>query len=98
MTAVALSEFRPSRFVHRSKRWRASTDDVGPGASAPPPPARGEGADVGSTIQPGLAPAEWLAGTPTREFSKPTIRENRRTDDKPSDTGRGRGTDAPRRP
>jgi hypothetical protein len=32
MTAVALSEFRPSRFVHRSKRWRARTDDVGPGA------------------------------------------------------------------
>jgi transposase InsO family protein len=38
--------------------------------------------DVGSAIQPGRAPAEWLAGMPTREFSKPTIRENRRTDDR----------------
>src|SRR6185437_5594656 len=36
---------------------------------------------MGSTIHPGLAPAEWLAGMPTREFSKPTIAEDRRTDD-----------------
>ena len=45
-------------------------------------PREGDGTDVGSTIQPGLAPAEWLAGMPTREFSKPTIGENRRTDDR----------------
>src|SRR5207302_9649711 len=45
-------------------------------------PREGDGTDVGSTIPPGLPPAEWLAGMPTREFSKPTIAENRRTDDR----------------
>jgi putative transposase len=50
-------------------------------------PRERDGTDVGSTLQPGLAPAEGLAGMPTREFSKPTIGENRRTDDTPSIVG-----------
>src|SRR5438067_10266013 len=60
-----------SRIIISSPSWTI-------GAASP---REGDGTDVGSTIQPGLAPAEWLAETPTREFSKPTIRENRRTHD-----------------
>src|SRR5712692_4671256 len=60
-----------SRIIISSPSWTI-------GAASP---ERGDGTDVGSTIQPGLAPAEWLAGMPTREFLKPTIGENRRTDD-----------------
>lgn len=37
--------------------------------------------DVRLTVQPRRAPAEWLAGMPTREFSKHAIRANHITDD-----------------
>src|SRR5580658_9855357 len=70
--AVIVSPCRcNSRIIISSPSWTI-------GAASP---ERGDGIDVGPTIQPGRAPAEWLAEMPTREFSMPTIRENRWTDD-----------------